>query len=137
MNKLTFLSLLFLLLSFVCFLISYVEGDLQVGMIIIIPFILGSGYWSVLGVLFFIFSIFLFSLNSFRKFHSISDIHDDLISRGDECGRRTPKSKVKLSGLLFIGPIPIVFGNNKKSVVLMIMIGLIFLLLGYTFYYFM
>ena len=48
------------IISLGCFIFAVLECELQVGIILIFPFIIGSGLWSVFGGLCFFLSFILF-----------------------------------------------------------------------------
>ena len=88
------------------------------GFFVIIPFFIGSGIWSVLGLLSLISSFFLhiLSLNNGR-WNKTDKIFEH---------RERKKIYTKESGIIFIGPIPIVFGLNRNIINILVAIGIIY-----------
>ncbi len=133
MNKYYFLSILALIISVFFFLISMFEGNLNVGVVLIFPFIMGSDIFSFIGMIFLFVAIISFMYASaFRNFtFKKADFSKD--SKLDAA----KKTSFKGGGLVLIGPIPIVFGANWKITLLLIVMGLILtivLLFGLDFF---
>jgi len=115
MNKSLFFSLMSFFIGIICFILAFIESDLEVGFIVILPFLMGSGSWSVLGFVFFFFSFLFYSMKPMDA-HRLDDKYVDetrynerSVSKGS-----IQKIKVKISGLIMIGPIPILFGKDNS-----------------------
>jgi uncharacterized protein (TIGR00304 family) len=50
--------------------------------------------------------------------------------RHEEAGK---EQRVKSGGVIFIGPVPVVFGTDKKSALLMMIFAIVLMLLAITF----
>lgn len=124
MNRFSILSLIFFLSAFGCFFLAFLEGNLHVGILFIVPFIIGSGMWSVLGVGFLILSFIFFTYRSFKNIHLPSN-SESPYSDYSNLGKPSRHVKGKVSGIIFIGPIPLVFGQDLKSMLLLLILGVI------------
>ncbi len=126
MNKLSFLSLIFFIAGICLFILGFSEGDVTAGFFVIFPFIMGSGVYGSLGVLCF-FIAFLCYIFSFS-----SKIEKDYSNIGYE----SKKSSSKWGGVVFIGPVPIVFGSSWKTALVMMAAGFIVMLILYFLYFY-
>ena len=91
--QILFLAGIFLLI------LSLITGEGKGGIFIIFPFFYGTGILSITGMLliFLSFAAFIFSLPQ--------RIDGDVLQMGDR--------KTKAGGIIFIGPIPIVFSGDE------------------------
>ena len=88
------------------------------------PFIAGTGVYSFFVVI-FLFLAFLFFVLGF-----IASFTSDEVFYPEENSFDKKKS-VKIGGVVFVGPIPIIFGSNWKIVVLMIFLAIVFLIISF------
>lgn len=114
MRKLIFPVITFLI--GICFIaLSVLRGQAEFGLLLIFPIVFGGGFYLLIGVLFVILSLILPFIISFigaEKPHR----------EGYNIERE--KSEMKYGGVIFIGPIPIVFGKDKSITAKMMYIGL-------------
>lgn len=123
MNNFHKLSLLSFLGGIVFFSIGVLTGEVELGFFLFLPFIIGSGFISFLGVILVIVSIFLFM---YGFVYENNDYSSNQFK--DSFESKTNKS-VKGGGIVLIGPIPIIFGTNFRITIIMIIISLLILLL--------
>jgi len=90
-------------------LLAIIFGEAKAGIFIIFPFFLGSGFLSFLGI----FLIFLSFLTFIFSFHSKFEGETKIEKKG--------------GGILFIGPIPIIFSSNMSFIKILGIIAAIFL----------
>ena len=138
--------------------IAVQRGEAQVGLFLIFPFISGGGLFMGLGLLFVIFGIIVLVLGAMRGFTIMA--MDEMMAEDFEEPQGPSKRKAKSrprtvgdeevparritggfpsSGVVFIGPVPIVFGPNAKvtklmlylSIVLVIGVCLLFFVLSF------
>jgi uncharacterized protein (TIGR00304 family) len=100
-----------------------VSGEVETGFIVVFPFLIGSGLYAFLGFIFFILA-FLCFVGGF-SYTSVSDgVYEE-----EGYGEVYPKKKVSVKGggVVFVGPIPIVFGSSWKIalVLMLIVLGII------------
>lgn len=124
MNTLKRLSLLFFIGCFLFLLIGVLTEEIKVGFFLIFPFFIGTGIFAALGVV-FIFIAILFLIFGF--FTTMSDYSDLELKDSSELNG---KKKLKTGGIILIGPIPIVFGSNKKIVIVMLILLILFIILS-------
>jgi uncharacterized protein (TIGR00304 family) len=112
MNRYTLLSILAFISGLLLIVLGVLTGEVQGGLFLIFPFVIGSGIYATLGILLIIASFFLFML-------PLSTNPID----------RKTNSKIKGGGILLLGPIPIIIGSNWKIALLLITIAIILLLI--------
>ncbi|MBS3816105.1 MAG: DUF131 domain-containing protein [Candidatus Thermoplasmatota archaeon] len=101
-------------------LLGVIEGDATITLLFFIPVISGSGIYLLIGVLLIFLSFILFFVLSTVGYSS---------ERSGKVEERRPAEKTskkesKYGGVIFIGPIPIVFGKDKSIAKKMMYIGL-------------
>jgi len=85
--------------------LAFITGEGKGGIFIIFPFFYGSGIFSMAGILliFFSFLSFFFSLLPEEEYK------DFYMTEKEE------RKEAKAGGIIFIGPIPIVFSSEEES----------------------
>jgi len=125
MNKFHILSLFFFILGFLFFTLGFLQGDVEGGVLIVFPFIGGSGIFAFLGVISFFMAILLF------MFGFTSTLKSDDSGFENEERPTQKKTSVKGGGVVLIGPIPIVFGTNWKIALVMMIVAIILILVTF------
>jgi uncharacterized protein (TIGR00304 family) len=123
MNKYHLLSLLFFVSGGVLLALGVLSGEVETGIVIIFPFVIGSGLFALSGFI----CIFIGIL--FLMFSFLSTIEPGGLSleyEEEHPGRRT---SVKGGGVILIGPIPVVFGTNWKIALLLMILAIIIILI--------
>ena len=119
MNRYHFLSVLCFIVFTFLVVYGYIEGQLSFGLAVFIPFVIGEGLYPLIGF-FFLFASIIFYIQglaqNFSKDLKRSDAQPDHPS--------SIQFSVETGGLVFIGPIPIVFGSNWKVTVIMLLVAL-------------
>jgi uncharacterized protein (TIGR00304 family) len=116
MNNIRFLSIISLIGGLAFFILGASNNEIQVGFFLIFPFIVGSGIYSFLGFCL----IFLFIVLLLYNFISLNETSINNQIAIEEI--TSPKKKLKVSGIVFLGPIPLIFGTNCKKALLFIII---------------
>lgn len=96
-------------------------GEITVGLIVFIPFITSNGFYGFLGI-----SCFFLSMLSL--FFILPKIQQNIFHE-PQFDDQTSTHTSKMRGVIFIGPIPIVFGSNKKITKTMILVSIIILII--------
>jgi uncharacterized protein (TIGR00304 family) len=91
---------------------------------LIFPFFIGEGIWSVLGIILLFLSIVLFIIRPFDEMEH-HYIFQDNANNHTNPNETIRQKKKKFGGIIFIGPIPIVFGHDKKTTLYLLIIGVI------------
>ena len=120
--------MIFFIGAVIFFVIGFLEGDVEGGIFIIFPFIVGSGIFSLISILLIflavIFYIFGFTRVGFQG-EEYSLPKDDTVEK---------KTSIKGGGVVLIGPIPIVFGSSWKIALVMMIIAIIIILVSLLFF---
>ena len=128
MKRLDVVSGIFLVLGIIFFLISSLQGGLRVGIFLIFPFVIGSGLYAILGLLFLILAFFLFIL----RFSPETSLSEPKASSQDNRGQ---KPTMKGGGIVLLGPIPIIVGTSWKITLALILAALVLILTVFFLFY--
>ena len=120
MNRPHLLSLTFFISGIVFFSLGMLTGEIEIGVVLIFPFIVGSGVYAFLGFISMFIAIILFMIGFVSKFSS-----DDLSVHKKDTNQTNKKTSVKGGGVILIGPIPIVFGTNWKIALMLMILAMI------------
>jgi uncharacterized protein (TIGR00304 family) len=116
----------FVILAGVALLIySVAIGEMQVALVLIVPVIFGGSILGVLAIGLIIAGVFVFIADSFLGARSEGE--PDGLS--DEGYPSPPKIKGEFGGVVFIGPIPIIFGSSKKVTIYAVILSIVVFLL--------
>jgi len=94
------------------------SGDVQTGFFVVFPFIVGSGIYALLGLIFLFVSILLFVFG-----FGVKHEKDEITSK--------EKTSVKGGSVVLIGPIPIVFGSNWKIALVLMIVAIILIIVTF------
>jgi len=150
MNKYHLLSVLCFIAGFILLALSISLGNGKVYWAVIIFVIEGSGWYSFLGILgiLLIFLGFIFLLIGFvsssfewatledlgwndeEKYYSKHQPEKQLKKRinkprTNHLEKRVPRSSIKTGGVIFIGPIPIIWGSDKRITYIMVIVTVV------------
>lgn len=135
------LSLIFA--GFIIFIIFGFLGIAKIGIFFIFPFIISNKALSIVPVLIiFIGFIILFispfyDINKYNK-ENYNNYYEENYNEENNYKTKSENNQNKKSsfgGIVMIGPVPIIFGNNKKLVYVSIIIALIIIILYILFIY--
>jgi len=120
MKRYPHLSILVFIFGISLIIFGVLTGEVQGGLFLVFPFIIGSGIYATLGILLIIASFFLY----------IFAISTNPIDRETENNPMKTNSKIHGRGIILLGPIPIIIGSNWKITLVLITIAIIFLLIA-------
>ncbi len=98
------------ILGIALLLIAFIEGEAEAGIFLIFPFIAGSGILSFFGMLLIFLSFILFIFSFSLK----SEMQEALIPE---------KIEKKTGGIVFIGPIPVIFSSDVTIAKILIIVA--------------
>jgi len=122
------LSLLFLLIGVILVAVSVARGKASLGIFLIFPFVVGADLYALAGFCFIFLSFILWFFLPF--WHLEREIG---YGEGWGKGREgvsyavNTETEKKAGGVLFIGPIPIIFGSDPKTALLIAVVGFMIL----------
>lgn len=126
MNRHHLLPLVFFISGIVFFSLGILTGEIEIGVVLIFPFIVGSGVYAFLGFISMFIAIILFMIGFSSKF-PLGDLN-----RYKENANQTRKeTSVKSGGVILIGPIPIVFGSNWKIAIIMLILAIVLVIASF------
>ena len=115
-----FPGILLLVLGIALVALSVLTGEARVALVVIIPVIYGGGVLVLGGILCAIAGFFLL-------FHSGGVLE---AQNAEEAVGQKVTSERKVGGVLLLGPIPILFGSDKKTALIAAAIALIVMALA-------
>ena len=128
MKKLGIIPLLFLIFGIAFLVIGYLSGELEAGLIIIFPILIGSGPFAFLGFVFIFLSVVSIFL---LQYSYLNKSEENYFGINDSNSKA--KQSIKGGGVVFIGPIPIVFGSSWKIAIILLIIAMILFLILFLF----
>lgn len=121
-------ALLLILAAAVLIAAGIAYGQLHIGFIVIIPVIYGTGPAAILAAVFVFAAFLLFALSAMR---GMSGESTDYMQQVEEPGRDATdhRQRRRFGGVVFIGPIPIIFGSDRKIGGYMLVAAIVILIL--------
>jgi uncharacterized protein (TIGR00304 family) len=115
MNKYHIFSLIFFIIAIFFFISGVFSGDVQTGIFVVFPFIIGSGIHAFIGMIFLFISILFFIFGFGVRYEK-----DEIVSMKE--------TSVKGGGVVLLGPFPIVFGSNWKIALILMIVAIILII---------
>ena len=129
MNKYQLVALAIFAAGLLSFVVGMLNDDVEAGVVLVFPFVVGTGRYAALGMVLFISAFFIYTLGWTHQGMPPEE------KRTCQESRLQHKTKVQGSGIILFGPIPIVIGSNwKLAVIGMILAVVIFLLFFLSFF---
>jgi uncharacterized protein (TIGR00304 family) len=116
------IPILLLLIGILFIFIGYISGELEAGIFIIFPILIGSGPFAFIGFVCIFLSFISFFFIQGSYFNQTEEIDLKVFDSNNKA-----KHSIKGGGVVFIGPIPIVFGSSWKIAIFLLMIAAILL----------
>ncbi|MFO8132898.1 MAG: DUF131 domain-containing protein [Thermoplasmatota archaeon] len=110
------IPLVLLLGGVACIIAGVATGEGQVGVFIIFPFVVGSGWLMLLGVILIFLSVVAFMFT--RQAADAGQMPPGI-------GQARRHRETKAGGLILIGPIPIIISNDKTLAFVLLVIGIV------------
>ncbi len=123
--------------GFILFIILGMLGLAKVGILIVFPFIISNSAVSIVPFILIFIGFLLMFLSPFSTISQGKEYYD----RGDNnCTTDFPennshKKEKHFGGIIMIGPVPIIFGNDKKMAYISIIAAIVIILLYILFIY--
>lgn len=115
MDRLKALALAMFFSGLALFIIGVMSGDTKIYLAVIIPIIQTSNVLSIVGLLLMFGAFFLWMVGAFTR-----------PVRGGT-GAMAPKTKA--GGVILIGPIPILFSNDKNLAIILLVLSIVVIVL--------
>ncbi|MEM0139700.1 MAG: DUF131 domain-containing protein [Ferroplasma sp.] len=119
------IGLFLIVAGFILFIVMGIAGIAHIGIFIIFPFIVSDNIISAIPMAMVFIGILFIFMPSFDigRGEGENTCHED----------EKQKSENKVGGFLMIGPIPIIFGNDKKLIYISMLIAAILILVYVSF----
>ncbi|UCE39231.1 MAG: DUF131 domain-containing protein [Thermoplasmata archaeon] len=131
MNRYHILAVIFLICGIAAIGYSVVSGEGSAGVIVFIPVFYGSGLFSFLGVLCIMAAIFFGFFGFAQSAVGSEDLNGEHEPRTSQPYSQNQRAQprvqktVKGGGVVLIGPIPVVFGSDAKTAMILIILAII------------
>lgn len=126
MNKWLFLPIIFFIFGLFFLVYGSLIGEVRVGIVVFIPFFMSNGPFGFLGIMCLFFSLLSFFL-IFPKLY-LGSYHQAEDNYELKDSHFSSTEKLRTGGVIFLGPIPIIFGSNKRITRYMIIASIIILI---------
>jgi uncharacterized protein (TIGR00304 family) len=137
-NKYYIAALGALILGLVLLAIDVTRGQASAGIIVIIPYITHSGILSFLGVICIVCAFLLFYAGIAHSGYTSYDENEIIGASPRSSEVQSPeregtigKTRRRWGGVVLIGPIPIIFGSDKRTTLIALSIALTLLAIAF------
>ena len=118
-------SYIFIAVGFALLFLSLLIGHAKFGIFIVFPFVYGYGILPAISFLLIIVGIFLFFLSPMQfKYENVEPITEE------------KKVEKHFGGVVLIGPIPIIFGSDRNTVLISVLATILILIVLFIFLFF-
>ena len=104
--------------------VAFLRNEATLSLVVIIPVISATGPWAFLGILLMVAGVFLFFLSWTRT----AEVGPETLPPAPpEASSPAPPSPPprRWGGVVFLGPIPVVFGSDQKVTTWMLVVGVL------------
>ena len=129
MNRYHALALTLFILGIVMIAYSVASGEGGALLFFIIPVFYGTGIFSFIGVACIMFALFLTFLGFVKKF----EFHIEGVD--DQAEDARVEKEVKGGGVVLIGPIPIIFGSDVRTLISLIILTIVLIVITYILFF--
>ncbi len=116
------ISLVVLSLFFI--FLGILNRTINFGILVVFPFMYGYGIYAAIAFLLLFSGILLFFMSFFFDFQKYENYEIENKNPDIENGK-----KIEYGGIILIGPIPIVFGNNERNVKILVILGIVLMII--------
>ncbi len=128
------IGLYLIFVGFIIFIIFGFLGIAKVGIFFIFPFIISNNALSVIPALIIFIGFILLFISPFQGIPD-NDYNNEPDQNVNDYNKDNAEKKSNFGGIVMIGPVPIIFGNNKKLVYISMIIALVIIILYIIFIY--
>lgn len=105
--------------------LAVARGEASLFLVVVVPVVTGSGPLALVGIL-LVFAGFFVSFLGWPA-RAAMPATDDLATAGQPAERPVPPSR-RWGGVVFLGPLPLVFGSDPRMTRSMILVGVVLFL---------
>ena len=122
MRPVVWLPVLVFAAGLACIAVAVAEGEAEVSLLLIFPVFSGSSALFMLGTLLIVLSFFVgFAMLAMGQ-KELGRFQREL---GQPVEQRQPQKETKYGGVVLVGPVPIAFGSDRTTAVIMLIIGIV------------
>jgi uncharacterized protein (TIGR00304 family) len=139
MNRYHLFAVILLICGIISLGYSVTSGEGSAAVVVFIPVFYGSGLFSFIGVLCIIAAIFLgflgFAQGAFKE-EGVEEPQGQRTSSPSQSQQRPgPQKSIKGGGVVLIGPIPVVFGSDAKTAMILMVLAIILIVVVFVLFY--
>lgn len=116
---------IFLVAGAVALVVGYLRGEASLSLFVIFPIVTATGGWSALGILLLIAGFFALVLTWPTWAPTEPLPPDQRTAATTPAEAPSPAGTRRWGGVVFLGPIPVVFGSDPKIARWMIVVGIL------------
>lgn len=106
--------------------VGFLQGEATLSLFVIFPVITATGAWAILGIVLMVAGVFLFFVTWTRAAEPSSTAPPrDAAAPSFPAAPPLPAAQRRWGGVLFLGPIPVVFGSDQKVTKWMLLVGVL------------
>lgn len=119
------------ILGLAALVVAFLQNQATLSLFIIFPVITATGGWAILGILLMVAGFFLFFITWPAGMVSAAPpgyearSAPSTIPSAPPYPAQTPAPRRRWGGVVFVGPIPVVFGSDQKVTQWMLVLGLV------------
>jgi uncharacterized protein (TIGR00304 family) len=107
-----------------CLVVGYLQGEATLSLFVIFPVITATGGWSALGILLLIAGFFGFFLTR-PNWTAADPASPGGPTQSAASPPTAPAGARRWGGVVFLGPVPVIFGSDAKIARWMIVVGVL------------
>lgn len=135
MNRYLILALILAICGIALIGYSVASGEGSAGVVLFIPVFYGSGLFAFLGVLCIMAAIFLVFFGFAAQMGAMEDFGSSQEPRSSQPLKPRTGKSIKGGGVVLIGPIPIIFGSDTKTAIVLVVLAIVLIIaVAFLFY---
>jgi uncharacterized protein (TIGR00304 family) len=135
MNKYLTLALILAICGIALIGYSVVSGEGSAGIVLFIPVFYGSGLFAFLGFICIMAAIFLGFFGFAAQMGAIGDFESSQQPPSSQPSKPRAQKSIRGGGVVLIGPIPIIFGSDKKTAIVLAVLAIVMIIaVAFLFY---
>ena len=100
---------------------AFLQNEATLNLVVIIPVITATGGWAFLGILLMVVGVFLF----FLTWSGALEAAPAALPLAPPAASSPSTSPRRWGGVVFLGPVPVVFGSDQKVTKWMLLVGVL------------
>lgn len=127
-NRYLIIAVLLIICGIALVGLSIASGEGSAGVVLFIPVFYGTGILAFLGVLCIMAALFLGFLGIATQMGATEEYEAPQEQRPYSGTRPRTEKKIKGGGVVLIGPIPVIFGSDAKTAMVLVVLALILII---------